>query len=92
MRRARGPDPLVEALVRFMASNYAPAELKYIGLGIAREAGELDAATHSLYRTAFRQLVALAAVEPYRGELLGVAPPHFVEPFQHLSTGRVQTP
>ena len=46
MRRARGSDPLVEALVRFMASNYAPAELKDIGLGIAREAGELDTATH----------------------------------------------
>ena len=46
MRRARGSDPLVEALVRFMASNYAPAELKDIGLGIAREAGELDTTTH----------------------------------------------
>ena len=46
MRRACGSDPLVEALVRFMASNYAPAELKDIGLGIAREAGELDTATH----------------------------------------------
>ena len=46
MRRAHGSDPLVEALVRFMASNYAPAELKDIGLGIAREVGELDTATH----------------------------------------------
>ena len=63
MRRAHGSEPLVEALVRFMASNYAPAELKDIGLGIAREAGELDTATRLLHRTAFKQLVALPAYD-----------------------------
>ena len=34
MRRASGPAPLIEALVRFMASYYAPAELTQFGKGI----------------------------------------------------------
>ena len=34
MRRASGPAPLIEALVRFMVSYYAPAELTQFGKGI----------------------------------------------------------
>ena len=79
MRRARGPVPLIEALVRFMASYYAPAELKDVGVRIASETDDLDSAMQSLHRTAFMKLIALPALEPYRRELLGVAPPGLVE-------------
>ena len=84
MRRARGPDPLLEALVRFMAWNYAPAELRDIGLRIAGEAGDLDRSMQSLYRTVFIHLVALPIVAPYRKELLAAAPSDYVAVAEHL--------
>ena len=91
MRRTRGPDPLVEALVRFMALNYAPDELKDIGLRIAREAVDLDTTTKSLYRTAFTRLLALPVIEPYRQKLLDVAPPEFVEASRRLTTDEARS-
>ena len=46
MRRASGPAPLIEALVRFMASYYAPAELNQFGKGIVL--GLLDRSDEAL--------------------------------------------
>ena len=46
MRRASGPAPLIEALVRFMASYYAPAELAQFGKGIVL--GLLDRSDEAL--------------------------------------------
>ena len=46
MRRASGPAPLIEALVRFMASYYAPAELTQFGKGIVL--GLLDRSDEAL--------------------------------------------
>ena len=79
MRRASGPDPLIEALVRFMSSYYSSDELKDIGVGIAREAGHLDRAMLSPYQTAFMKLIALPALSPHRAELLRDAPREFVD-------------
>ena len=42
LRRPRGPDRLVEALIRFMEAFYAPRELRDIGMGMAREADNFD--------------------------------------------------
>ena len=46
MRRASGPAPLIEALVRFMVSYYAPAELTQFGKGIVL--GLLDRSDEAL--------------------------------------------
>ena len=40
MRRSRGPDPLIQALIRFMEAYYSPVELKHFGARIAFEAAE----------------------------------------------------
>ena len=88
MRRASGPDPLIEALIRFMASYYAPEELKDIGARIAREATGLDAAMQGLHRSAFVQLASLPALETHLRELLDVAPPDFVADFVQTEVDR----
>ena len=79
MRRARGPAPLIEALVRFMASYYAPAELKDIGERIAGDADGHQEVMRSLSRSAFAQLTALPAMEPHREDLLRIAPLDYLE-------------
>ena len=91
MRRASGSDPLIEALIRFMASYYAPDELREIGARIARDATGLDAAGHPFYRSAFVQLVSLPALEPHRGELLDIAPSDWTEKFGQVATHREST-
>ena len=51
LRRNRGPDRLIEALIRFMASYYSPDELKDIGTRIAREAQGFDPEMRSLHQS-----------------------------------------
>ena len=72
MRRSRGPDPLIQALIRFMEAYYSPVELKEFGARIAFEAVELDSGARRLHRAAFNRLVELPA--PHRDELLSLAP------------------
>ena len=60
LRRNSRPNRLIEVLVRFMESYYAPDELKDIATGIAREAEELPLEMRSLYESAANQLVALS--------------------------------
>ena len=79
MRRASGPAPLIEALVRFMASYYAPAELKDIGERIACDAAGHQEVMRSLSRSTFAQMTALPAMEPHREQLLRIAPLDFLE-------------
>ena len=79
LRRRRGRDNLVEALIRFMASFYSPSELKDIGAGIAREAPEFGTEMRTLHRSAFTQLLELPALAKDRDELLAIAPPGFAE-------------
>ena len=75
MRRARGPTPMIEALIRFMAGWYSPDELKAFGSRLAREAAGLDGDSLGVYRIAFEQLVRLPSLEPHREDLLSTAPP-----------------
>ena len=79
LRRNRGPDRLIEALIRFMASYYSPTELKDIGIRIAREAGSFDAEMRSLHHDALRRLIDLPAVAGYREELLATIPQGFTD-------------
>lgn len=69
MRRARGPAPLIEALIHFMEAYYSPSELKEFGLRIAREAVGSDARTQLVYRTALDRLIELPSLETHREEL-----------------------
>ena len=79
MRRARGPVPMIEALIRLMEGMYSPDELKEFGARMAQEATGFDAKTLSLYRTAFERLVALPSLASHREELLALAPDTFAE-------------
>ena len=81
LRRPRGPDRLVEALIRFMEAFYAPPELRDISVGIAREAGNFNGEMRTLHQTALAQLLALPALAEHRDTLLsevraqGLMPP-----------------
>ena len=79
LRHHRGPDRLIEALIRFMASYYSPRDLKDIGVRIAHEAREFDTEMRSLLRSAFARLMELPALAGNREELLAMAPPEFAE-------------
>ena len=70
LRRPRGPDRLVEALIRFMEAFYAPHELRDIGVEMAREAGNLDGEMRTLHQTALAQLLTLPALAGHRDTLL----------------------
>ena len=74
LRRRRGPDRLVEALVHFMESYYSPSELKNIGARMIGEMASLDADLHSLQRTALDRLIELPAVAGYRDDLVSMMP------------------
>ena len=69
LRRNRGPDRLIDALIRFMASYYSPPELKEIGARIIGEARGLDTEMRSLQLTVLARLMALSALEGYSEEL-----------------------
>ena len=85
----RGKDHLVEVLIRFMASYYAPGELKEIGVRIAIEAEDVAPRMRALYQHASAELLAMSeqADEPSRqlGEpqtaalLVGLAMTHAVK-------------
>ncbi len=75
MRRSRGPDPLIEALIRFMEDYYSPIELKDFGARMAVEAADFDGETKLFYRAAFDRLVGLPSLAAHREELLSLALP-----------------
>ena len=92
MRRARGPAPLIEALIRFMEGWYSVDELKEFGATIAHEATDLDDRTLRLYRVAFHRLVRLPALEAHRQELFSLAPATFTEQASNSVTAPVLPP
>ena len=79
LRRPRGPDRLVESLVRFMEAYYSPPELKEMGAKIAHESGSLDIRMLRLQQTALAHLLKLSALAEYREELLEMIPTDFLE-------------
>ena len=78
LRRRRGPDRLVEALIHFMESYYSPPELKDISTRMVHDAGGLGAEMRSLHRIALAGLMELPSLAEYRDELLAMMPPGFV--------------
>ncbi len=78
LRRRRGPDQLVEALIRFMQSYYSPPELKDISARMVHDVSSLGAEMRSLHRIALAGLVELPSLAEYRDELLAMMPAGFV--------------
>ena len=78
LRRRRGPDRLVEALIHFMASYYSPPELKDISARMVHDAAGPGAEMRSLHRIALERLMELPSLAKYRGELLAMMPAGFV--------------
>ena len=74
LRRRRGPDPLVEALVRFMEAYYSPRELMDFSTRMVSEISRLDPETQALYQTALARLMELPALTGYRAELMAKMP------------------
>ena len=79
MRRSRGPDPLIEALIHLMESYYSPPELRDLGIRLARDAGSFDTEMQSFHQTALSQLMALPALAGYREELVAMVPKDLAE-------------
>ena len=79
LRRRRGPDALVEALIRFMESYYSPSELKDIVIRIAREVGSVDAEMRPVYVAAFTLLADSPTLAAHREELLQVMAAEFTK-------------
>ena len=77
MRRARGPVPLIDALIRFMEAYYSTDQLKEFGDRMVREALGFDGGAPTIYRMAFERLVQLPSLEAHREELLSQASPAF---------------
>ncbi len=77
MRRARGPAPLINALIRFMEAYYSTDELRQFGARMAREALGFDGGALAIYRMAIERLVGLPSLEAHREELLSLASPAF---------------
>ena len=75
MRRARGPAPLIDALIRFMEAYYSTDELRGFGARMAREALGIDGGALAIYRMAFERPIGLPTLEAHREELLSLASP-----------------
>ena len=74
LRRRRGPDRLVEALIHFMESYYSPPELKDISARMVHDADNLGAEMRSLHRIALASLMELPSLVEYRDQLLAMMP------------------
>jgi len=77
LRRRRGPDRFVEALIHFMESYYSPPELKDISARMVHDAGGLGGEMQTLYRSALASLVNLPSLAGHRDELLEMMPAGF---------------
>ena len=74
LRCRRGPDPLVEALVRFMEAYYSPRELMDVGARMVGEMTGLAPEAQSLHQTALARLMKLPALAEVRAELAALMP------------------
>ena len=84
-RRARGPAPMIEALIRFMEGYYSVDEWREFVARMAGEVPGLDDETLGHCRIAFLQLLRLPALEAYRDELLSLARATFADWTDHQS-------
>ncbi|MCY3791295.1 MAG: tetratricopeptide repeat protein, partial [Gemmatimonadetes bacterium] len=85
LRRSRGPNALIKALIQFMESYYSGTELKDIGAHIAREAGSFGGEMQTMARIALAQMIRLPVLAEHREELLTMIPEGFTEVFERGS-------
>ena len=85
LRRSRGSDRLIEALIRFMDSYYSPRELRDFGALMADNTGGFDPEMASLHRAALLRLMKLPTLAGYREELLSMIPEEFAEAIERDS-------
>ena len=78
LRRSRGPDRLVNALIRFMESYYSPSGLRDIAAKIASATESLEGEMRTMHQTAFAQLLESPVLAERRGELLATIPAGFL--------------
>ena len=69
LRRARGPDSLVDALVNFMESFYSPPEQRDIFARLAFETSNLDAWTETMRQNALARMIQMPALSHHRDEV-----------------------
>ena len=74
LRRSRTPNPLIEALVRFMDAYYSPDELQILIIGMLGEACEVGPEILSLHRSTLSQLIQLPSLAPHRGNITSRVP------------------
>ena len=80
LRRQRGPDRLVEALIRFMESYYSPDDLKEIAVSeIGRLGEDRDVLMQPLYQNALTELIASPILAPHRAELKAMTQSYYRE-------------
>ena len=77
LRRHRGSDRPIEALIRFMVSYYSSRELKKIGADIAREAARFDSNIQEMSRVAFVELMKQPKLARYHKEMLAIYDEYF---------------
>ena len=78
LRSGHGPDRLLEALVRFMASYYTPEELKDAGMRLVADISNAGAELAPLYQDVLTKLLALPELSESKNELLANAPDDLV--------------
>ena len=74
LRQRRGSDPLLEALVRFMASYYSPEELKDVGIHMIEDLPSANTEMQRLYQIALKQIIALPELVEHGEELWAKMP------------------
>ena len=79
LRRSRGPDSLIEAIIQVMETLYSPAELKDIVARLIREAGSFTGEMQSLCRIAIPRFLESPLLDKHRGDLLTIVPDDTVE-------------
>lgn len=76
LRRSRGPESLIEAIIQFMESIYSSDELKDMVARLIREAGLCNGEMQSLYRIAIPRVLESPVLDKHRGELLTMTQLH----------------
>ena len=74
LRQRRGSDPLLKALVRFMASYYSPEELKDVGVHMIEDLPSANTEMQRLYQIALKQIIALPELVEHGEELWAKMP------------------
>ena len=74
LRSGRGPDRLLEALVRFMASYYSPKTLRDVGTRLVADLPNATAEMQPLYQGVLTKLLALPELGEHRSALLARVP------------------